>query len=183
LRSAPPEWLLAIAVALAVVVLVQSLRLAYRPWQLRRRLAENRERGAMGEESAERLLRRRGFAVLARQVAVTYDLEVDGEPVPVGLRADYLVANARGRFVAEVKTGDLAPRIETAATRRQLLEYRLAFERLDVQGVLLVDPEASRISVIEFPFSRVPRATGAGLGWLLVGLLAGTLALVAARFV
>ena len=33
--------------------------------------------------------------------------------------------------VAEVKTGRLAPRIDTPATRRQLLEYRLAF---DVDG-------------------------------------------------
>lgn len=45
-----------------------------------------------------------------------------------------------------MKTGKLAPRLDHAATRRQLLEYRVAF---GVDGVLLVDAEAERVTVVE----------------------------------
>ena len=64
------------------------------------------------------------------------------------LRADYLVGHGALVFVAEVKTGLKAPRVETPGTRRQLLEYRIAF---DVDGVLLVDVDAGRIQAVTFP--------------------------------
>ena len=67
---------------------------------------------------------------------------------PIVVRADLLVSRGARRFVAEVKTGARAPRIETAATRRQLLEYAVAY---DVDGVLLVDMEEHTISEVEFP--------------------------------
>jgi hypothetical protein len=73
---------------------------------------------------------------------------LDGEPMELELRADYLVEAAGERLVAEVKTGDAAPRLDTAATRRQLLEYSIAFA---VDGVLLVCPEAGAIHRVEFP--------------------------------
>ena len=89
-------------------------------------------------------------------------------------RADYLVARNVERYVAEVKTGRLAPRIDTATTRRQLLEYRLAF---DVDGVLLVDAESAKVHRIVFP---LPRAQSAGdslttrILWLAIGLVIGS---------
>lgn len=72
---------------------------------------------------------------------------VDGEPCVLELRADYLVEGDGELLVAEVKTGDEAPLISTAATRRQLLEYSVAFA---VDGVLLVCPERDAIHRIEF---------------------------------
>jgi hypothetical protein len=51
-------------------------------------------------------------------------------------------------LVAEVKTGEAAPSLATAATRRQLLEYHVAFA---ADGVLLVCPERGAIHRIEFP--------------------------------
>ena len=109
------------------------------------------------EDDAARLLERLGYEVLGRQVRTSFDLAVDGQRVPVELRADYVVALGERRFVAEVKSGRRAPRIETATTRRQLLEYRMAF---DVDGVLLVDGETSRVSEIVFdvPSLRAIRA-------------------------
>jgi hypothetical protein len=58
-------------------------------------------------------------------------------------------------LVAEVKTGEVAPRLSTAATRRQLLEYRVAF---DVDGVLLVCPERGTIQRVDFllPTKNLP---------------------------
>lgn len=184
LRHLPPDLILALAGVVALVAIVQTLRLAlraFRDGQRRRRLASARERGALGEVRAEALLRRMGFRIVGRQVAVTYGLGVDGERIPVDLRADYVVAGRGRRYVAEVKTGVFAPRLETAATRRQLLEYRIAF---DVDGVLLVDAEAERVRLVEFPLPAAPRHDGGRLSWiagLVTGIAAGALAMIAAR--
>ena len=180
LRGVPPEVLLAAVATVAFLALVQTLRLAFRSWWARRRLSLARERGAAGEVRAEALLRRLGFRILGRQVAIRYGLGVDGDEVMVELRADYLVAEGGRRYVAEVKTGTFAPRIETATTRRQLLEYRVAF---DVDGVLLVDADAGKVRRVEFPLPSASRhGTAAGrFGWLVMGIAAGALAAFAAR--
>jgi hypothetical protein len=171
----PPDFALAVAALAALVALVQSLRLVFRSWLRSRRIALARERGALGEVRAEALLRRLGFSVLGRQVVGRYGLGVDGEALLVELRADYLVEAGGRRFVAEVKTGVFAPRLETAATRRQLLEYRIGF---DVDGVLLVDAEAERVRVVDFPLpGSAPAAPGFAVRafWLVVGIAAGAL--------
>lgn len=180
LRHIPPDLLLAALALAALWALVQTARLAVRPWLKRRRLAAAREQGARGEHRAEALLRRLGFSILGRQVGVSYGVGVDGEQVAIDLRADYVVQDGGRRYVAEVKTGVFAPRIETAATRRQLLEYRVAF---DVDGVLLVDAEADRVRLVEFPLPGARRRRpGAGRGaWLLAGIAAGVLATLAVR--
>lgn len=139
--------LIALGVALLIAV-VQTLRIAWRgfsaSWTARRRNA----RAIAGEARAEKLLRQVGCAILGRQVTTAYALRIDGERFDVSLRADYVVEIDERRFVAEVKTGLVAPRLDTAATRRQLLEYRVAF---DVDGVLLVDAETGRVHAVEFP--------------------------------
>ena len=70
----------------------------------------------------------------------------------VELRADLLVERDGMRFIAEVKTGERAPDPSFPPTRRQLLEYRLAF---DPYGVLLVDVEAGEIFEVDFPRAQV----------------------------
>jgi hypothetical protein len=179
LRAVPPELSAIVAAAACLLALVQTLRLAWRRAWGRRTLALRREQGAAGEARAEALLRALGYRILGRQVAVAYDVEVDGEPIGVDLRADYLVALDGRRFVAEVKTGRAAPRIETSATRRQLLEYRVAF---DVDGVLLVDADAARVHAVVFPLEldAHPAPRPSRLAWLLVGVLLG-LGVAAAR--
>ena len=128
---------------------------------------------------AEHILRRLGFSIVGRQVTASYRLGVDGGSLVIDLRADYVVAAGGRRYVAEVKTGTYAPRIETSATRRQLLEYRLAFA---VDGVLLVDADAERVRLIEFPLPVAPAPRTSRLAWLLVGVGAGVmLAIVSAR--
>jgi hypothetical protein len=118
-------------------------------------------RAGAGEREAAGLLAQAGFAVLAAQVSASYDVEVDGARVEVPLRVDYLVRRDGRRYIAEVKTGDVAPRIGTAATRRQLLEYLVAF---DVDGVLLVDAERGTVHDVRFGLEsfRGPHEGGAG---------------------
>ena len=101
-----------------------------------------------GESVAEQLLESHGFTILQRQVRGSWQIYVDDEPVTVNLRADLLVERGEEIFIAEVKTGRLAPDPNFPATRRQLLEYQLAF---DVDGVILVAPEQSDVWFVSFP--------------------------------
>ena len=104
------------------------------------------------------MLRRAGFRIVARQARTWWSPRIDGEPFETELRADYLVEAEGELFVAEVKTGDEAPRLATAATRRQLLEYHVAFSAAyGARGVLLVCPELGRIHRVEFPLSAAEK--------------------------
>lgn len=144
------SWGLVAILALCLVGL--ALRATWRRWRASRR-ARRRARVALaGERGAIDLLVREGYVVDAVQPRCAFEIAVDGVPVSIELRADLLVRRGGQRFVADVKTGSVAPRITTAATRRQLLEYRVAY---DVSGVLLVDMASERIHVIEFAIPAV----------------------------
>jgi len=133
-----------LAGAVAALVIARWLRGVRGSWVARKRAA----RAGAGEGDAAVLLRRAGYRIVAAQARTRWAVLVDGEPFEVELRADYLVEADGEMLVAEVKTGDVAPRLSTAATRRQLLEYLVAFE---ADGVLLVCPEAGAIHRVEFP--------------------------------
>jgi len=134
-----------ILVTIILILLVAWMRARGR-W---RRLSSARQRRAQrGEADAERLLLRNGYTVDQIQPESPWQVSVDGELIEVTVRADFLVSQDGCRFVAEVKTGDRAPDPTYPPTRRQLLEYRLAY---DVDGVLLVDVEEERIMEVEFP--------------------------------
>jgi hypothetical protein len=139
-----------VVLAAVLVGITVAIVMAGRRWHQRwiRRRQWSRAQGA--EAEAPRLLERLGYNVLGAQVEGSYSLVVDGEPMNVPLRADYLVTRRGRRYIAEVKSGKAAPRLSTAATRRQLLEYLVAFE---VDGVLLVDGEERRVHEVQFPLS------------------------------
>lgn len=141
-------------VALGVALLVAFVALVgwwrARGWMARGNRARQRIARA-GEDDAEALLAEQGFVVVDRQVTHTWQMIVDGEVRDVRCRADLVVRprrDKRARYVAEVKTGDRATEPTCPATRRQLLEYSMAF---DVDGVLLLDMARRRIHTIEFP--------------------------------
>lgn len=130
--------------ALVALVVVRWASTWRGSWRARRRAG----RAMAGEEDAAVLLRRAGYRIIATQARTWWTPIVDGEPHEVELRADYLVQTGNELLVAEVKTGEQAPQLATAATRRQLLEYHVAF---DADGVLLVCPERNAIYRIDFP--------------------------------
>jgi hypothetical protein len=180
--SGDPRLWIALALAAVVIALVQTARLVWARASRGRGLRRQAERAKLGEARAEVLLRAAGYAIVARQAVGSWTVHANGAPFAVDLRADYLVSRDRRRFVAEVKTGRLAPRLDTAATRRQLLEYRFAF---DVDGVLLVDADAERVSSIEFgaPTARADRRAFSQ-AWLLalaIGVVVGALAVAALK--
>jgi len=107
----------------------------------RQRIAQRAER------QAERVLHRNGYQIVERQVIRRWSMRIDNRDVLVHSRADLLVSRHGEHFIAEVKTGSKAPDPTLPATRRQLLEYLLAFQ---VSGVLLVDMVQRQIHEVRF---------------------------------
>ena len=137
--------ILTILVSIILILLVAWMRARSR-W--RRMSAARQRRAQQGEADAERLLERTGYTIDEVQPDRPWSVLVDGEEIEVFVRADFLVSQDGYRYVAEVKTGDKAPDPTYPPTRRQLLEYSLAY---DVDGVLLIDMEEEEILEIEFP--------------------------------
>jgi len=158
------------AVAVSIALLQAALAAFRKAWRRRMHTARM-QHAAEGERRARQLLEAAGYAICGAQVAGSWTVYSDGAPLVVPLRVDYLVARDDQLFVAEVKTGKWAPRLDTAATRRQLLEYRCAFA---VDGVLLVDPQAETVQTITFdlPTSQVPERRTNRAIWLICIFLA-----------
>ncbi len=128
-----------IAGALFALIVAHALRSLIRRWRFRR--------GIAAESRAIVLARRLGYRVIGVQVPGTISVSIDGRTRSVGVRADMLLERGFRRFIAEVKTGRVAPDPTSRATRRQLLEYTHAF---DADGLLLFDMEKERIHEIRF---------------------------------
>jgi hypothetical protein len=141
-----------------------------RAWRERLAGHARRARGERGEHRAAFVLEAHGYAIRARQAQLQYSIEVDGRPRATTVVADFVVERNGERLIAEVKTGRMAPRVERAETRRQLLEYQLA---TGTRCVLLVDPDARTISQVAFPLAahaRPASSAGSRLSWVLLAL-------------
>lgn len=181
LDSIPREVLGLVAAIAMLVALVQAIAVWLGRFRRRRRMTLRFERAAAGEERAPSWLEEHGYRVLGAQVVAEHQVQVDDRVVVIALRADYLVEKRGARYVVEVKTGAFAPRIETSATRRQMLEYRVAF---DVDGVVLVDAESGGVHEITFPsLARFATAHPSRVGWWVAAIFAGAVIVVAVRFV
>lgn len=168
--------------AVLSLALAQFIRGRARSFKAKKRAS----RALRGEKNAETLLAAKGYRVIDRQVTRIFNVRVDELTHAIELRADLLVNRGEKTFVAEVKTGEQAPSIETANTRRQLLEYRVAF---DVDGVLLVDVENDSVQDVVFPLPTLTRVVASDahwktLGWIVVAVIvaiAGARLLVGVR--
>lgn len=142
-HAVPVYWLYILVGVLCVALLGW--------WRASTRMTRgNRQRqwvAQRGEDGAIDVLASAGFTVVDHQVTGEWRFWLDDEPVDVRCRADLLVEGDEGRFIAEVKTGERAIDPTLPATRRQLLEYRLAFP---VDGLLLVDMEERRVVRVWF---------------------------------
>ena len=173
----PSERLVAALALLSTLLLLETARLHGARWLAGLRQRARSRRAVRGERDAEKLLRRMGYRILARQVEERWAPTLDGDPSEIALRADLLVGREGRRFVAEVKTGEVAPSIQSAATRRQLLEYRMAF---DVDGVLLVLPERGAVHAVDFPGAGGPVRPRSGMRVVLAFAAGAALGILAA---
>lgn len=138
-------WLAALA---ALLLLGIWLGNRFAAWRVRRRIARHRKLGRKGEARAIALLEKAGYTIEAEQASSHLEVEVDGVVETWLVRADFIVSRRGARFVAETKGGETSASVGTAATRRQLLEYTLAF---DTDGILLVDAARGAVHTVAFP--------------------------------
>lgn len=138
-------WGIAMAATLlGLIALVGWRRAVGRGPRASRRRQKTARRG---EVEAEALLAAEGFEVLERQAEQRWRLWVDGEAREVIARADLLVTREGRTYVADVKTGSQAPDPALPATRRQMLEYLLAFR---ADAVLVIDMEVGTVHQLDF---------------------------------
>ena len=135
-----------VVLGLGSIALIQTLRLALGAHIQRRAHKHRLRRAATGEADAEALLERSGYRIVSHHPRQPWTVTVDGEPRSIELQCDYIVADEKRHLAVEVKTGAGAT-ISHPATRRQMLEYRLAY---DVDGVLLADMERRSLHEIAF---------------------------------
>jgi Holliday junction resolvase-like predicted endonuclease len=162
----------------ACVLLGAWLTVALRRLRDRMRGRASVARGKRGERDAERILTAAGYRIVGRQVPTSYEIAVDGAAQQVELTLDFIVERGGEELVAEVKTrADGDAQIGRANTRRQLLEYQLA---TGTGRVLLVEPEAQRVSEVRFPLlNRPARAPSA---WRVLAIFIVLAALVLWRW-
>ena len=162
--------LIGILVLLLAIVAVQNAAWLLEKCARRLRARRRARRARAGELEAEAVLQRLGYRVVDRQPATTWSVRLDADVIPIDVRADLLVSRSGRQYIAEVKTGNKAPEIRTAATRRQLLEYLHAYP---VDGVLLVDMAEKRVH--ELDFGTVARETRRPLSQLAVAFALGSI--------
>lgn len=143
----PAPWLALIGV-LAVLLLAALAGWWWAATRGARASRARQRRARRAETDAERFLESRGYAVVERQVTRSWRMEIDGELREVSSRADLLLERDHRLYVADVKSGEIAPRPDQPATRRQLLEYLLAFR---ADGALVVDMRRRRVHAVAFP--------------------------------
>lgn len=158
--GADAPWVLLGGLCALLLMLYSGMRLTrwWRSGEGERVLKRRQRRAFQAEEDAAGVLRAHGYQILDEQVEHHWTIDVNGEPFAVDLRADYMVKRGGKRYIAEVKSGMSAPSLTTAATRRQLLEYRVAY---DVEGILLVDMQAVELNEVDFG-DRVEGREGRG---------------------
>jgi hypothetical protein len=128
---------------------LEGLRRTFKAKRLASKAAKH---GLKSEKDAEKLLKKMGYTVLQKQPPASYWAVVDGEPQAINVSGDLLLEKGGQSFLAEVKTGKAA-KLENEATRRQILEYQLAF---GVDGILLLDMDAKVMRTIRFPLPKKP---------------------------
>jgi hypothetical protein len=174
------SWAVAVVALAAFGALSFAAALRWSRWRTSAQSRRRARRGFAGQAAAAKLLVGAGYTVLDANPRIDWATVQGGQEQTVELRADYLVRRRGRHYIAEVKTGDAADFVGSSATRRQILEYQLAF---GVDGVLLVCPEQRTVEPIEFPGLASAGAEGSSSWrWFLVGAaVGGAGALIAAH--
>ncbi len=99
------------------------------------------------EKKAERWLKRNGFQIMEKQQSRPLIIQIGETCHRYLIRTDFLVKKGGRKYIVEVKSGQKNSRITHRDTRRQLLEYLLAFKSY---GIILFDMERKKFSEVKF---------------------------------
>ena len=118
-------------------------------WLRTRRLRKRFSKSRQAEKEAEKILRKNGYAIIDAQKSKPLLITIGDKIHRYLVRIDYLVRKRGKVFVVEVKSGEKIPYITNRETRRQMLEYYLAYQPY---GILLLNMKNKNISEVKFQF-------------------------------
>jgi len=132
--------------------------------RLRKRFSKSRQ----AEKEAEKILKKNGYAIIDAQKSKPLLITIGDKVHRYLVRIDYL-ARKRGRvYVVEVKSGEKIPYITNRETRRQMLEYYLAYQP---SGILLLNMKNKNISEVKFQFENIFRRRMIKIAYFLAGVI------------
>jgi len=112
---------------------------------LRKRFSKSRR----AEKEAEKILKKNGYVIIDAQKSKPLLVTIGDRVHHYLVRIDYLARKKGKIYVVEVKSGEKIPYITNRETRRQMLEYYLAYQP---SGILLINMKNKSISEVKFQF-------------------------------
>ncbi len=136
----------------------------FRTKKLKQRFSQSR----CAEKEAEKILIKNGYTIIDRQKSKPLFITVGDKIHRYSVRIDYLVKKKGKVYVVEVKSGEKIPYITNRETRRQMLEYYLAYQP---RGILLLNMKNKSISEVKFQWERASyRLWLIRIGYFLAGI-------------
>lgn len=132
--------------------------------RLRKRFSKSRQ----AEKEAEKILKKNGYAIIDVQKSKPLLLTIGDKIHRYLVRIDYLVRKKGKVYVVEVKSGEKIPYITNRETRRQMLEYYLAYQP---SGILLLNMKNKSISEVKFQFESTIRQRVIKIVYFLAGAI------------
>jgi Holliday junction resolvase-like predicted endonuclease len=120
------------------------------------------------EKTAEKWLKRNGFQITEKQQSRPLIIQTGKIRHRYLIRTDFLVRKGGRKYIVEVKSGQKNSHITNRDTRRQLLEYFLAYQSY---GIILFDMEHKKFSEIKFLLPHLHSRWVENLIFFLLGAL------------
>ncbi|MBA7634927.1 hypothetical protein ES703_42526 [subsurface metagenome] len=137
-------------------------------WLRAKRLRKRFSKSRHAEKEAEKILKKNGYAIIDTQKSKPLLITIGDKIHRYLVRIDYL-ARKRGKvYVVEVKSGEKIPYITNRETRRQMLEYYLAYQP---SGILLLNMKNKSISEVKFQFESTSRQWKIRISYFIAGII------------
>ena len=149
-----------------IVCLILYIRISN--WLRTKRLRKRFSKSRQAEKEAEKILRKNGYAVIDAQKSKPLLITIGNKIHRYLVRIDYLARKKGKVYVVEVKSGEKIPYITNRETRRQMLEYYLAYQP---SGILLLNMKNKSISEVKFQFESTMRQKIIKIVYFLVGAI------------
>lgn len=121
------------------------------------------------EKTAEKWLKRNGFQIVEKQQSRPLIIQTGQTRHRYSIRTDFLVKKGGQKYIVEVKSGQKNSQITNRDTRRQLLEYFLAYQS---HGIILFDMEHKKFLEVKFILPHLHFRWVENLIFFLLGALA-----------
>jgi len=137
-------------------------------WLRAKRLRKRFSKSRHAEKEAEKILKKNGYAIIDAQKSKPLLITIGDKIHRYLVRIDYL-ARKRGKvYVVEVKSGEKIPYVTNRETRRQMLEYYLAYQP---SGILLLNMKNKSISEVKFQFKSTSRQWIIRISYFIAGII------------